>query len=63
MDETTYIETQHKGESKMFSTYTRPSGKQFAIIQVLSTGPTKSWVVYKDGKSIVHQSVWNKHLA
>jgi hypothetical protein len=47
----------------MFTTYTRPSGKQFAIIQVLLVGAKKSWVVFKDGKSIVHQAVLNKHLA
>jgi len=42
--------------------YTRPSGKQFQIIKVLSIGTTKTWVQYKEGKYIVEQAVWNKHL-
>jgi hypothetical protein len=47
----------------MKTIYTRPSGKQFEIIQVFTVGTKKSWVAYKDGKDIVHQAVWNKHLS
>jgi len=47
----------------MFTTYTRPSGKQFQIIQVLKpAGALKTLVTYKEGKYIVTQAVWNKHL-
>ena len=64
MGETESIVTQQQGELKMFTTYTRPSGKQFEIIAVLKpAGPLKTWVQYKEGKYISTQAVWNKHLA
>ena len=42
--------------------YTRPSGKTFEVIKVISVGKTKTWVQYKEGKYIVEQAVWNKNL-
>jgi hypothetical protein len=44
-------------------TYTRPSGKTFEVVKVINVGTKKTWVQYKEGKGIVEQAVWNKHLS
>ena len=47
----------------MKTIYTRPSGKTFEVIRVISVGTTKTWVEYKEGKGTAIQAVWNKHLS
>ena len=44
-------------------TYTRPSGKIFEVVEIIRVGDKKTLLKYKEGKYIVTQSVWNKHLS
>ena len=48
----------------MKTIYTRPSGKTFEVIEIIkSFGNKKTIVKYIEGKGIVTQAVWNKHLS
>lgn len=47
----------------MKTIYTRPSGKQFEVIEIIAKGVTKSLVKYKEGKYIVTSYVFNKRLS
>lgn len=47
----------------MKTIYTRPSGKQFEVIEIIVQGKTKSIIKYKEGKYIVESQIFNKHLS
>ena len=47
----------------MKTIYTRPSGKTFEVVEIIRAGDKKTLLKYKEGKYIVTQSVWNKHLS
>ena len=42
--------------------YTRPSGKKFEILEI-QKGKVKSIIKYKEGKYIVEQLAFNKHIS
>jgi len=52
-----------KKENKMQTIYTRPSGKTFEVLEIIKVGDKKTLLKYKEGKYIVTQDVWNKHLS
>jgi len=47
----------------MQTIYTRPSGKTFEVLEIIKVGDKKTLLKYKEGKYIVTQDVWNKHLS
>jgi hypothetical protein len=47
----------------MKTIYTRPSGKTFEVVEIISVGSKKTLLKYKEGKGIATQYVWNKHLS